>query len=141
ERQYCSPGINLPMGCFMRTPHGEFTAYHTSADNPDLVQSSALSDSLAKALAVIDVIDNNAYYFNLKPFCEPKLGNYGLYKPTGGLSANLSEKALLWLLNLSDGQHSLLDIASRSNLPWPAIKDAAQALSEAGLLKPADRPR
>lgn len=140
ERQYCSPGINLPVGCFMRTPHGEFKEYHTSADNLDLVRPAALSDSLAKALTVIDVIDNNAYYSNLKPFCEPQLGNYGLYKSTGGLSADLSQKALLWLLNLSDGQHSLLDIASRSGLPWQAVKDAAQALCEAGLLKLADKP-
>ncbi len=81
------------------------------------------------------MIDSNAYYFNLKPFCEPKLGNYGLYQSTGGLSADLNQKALLWLLNISDGQHSLLDIASRADLPWQAIKDAARALCEAGLLK------
>lgn len=141
ERQYCSPGFNLPVGCFMRTPHGEFEEYHTSADNLDFVQPSSLSDSLAKSLATIDVIDNNAHYVNLKPFCEPKLGNYGLYKTTGGLSADLSQKTLLWLLNLSDGQNSLLDIASRADLPWQAVKDAARALSEAGLLKLAEGPR
>lgn len=141
ERQYCSPGFNLPVGCFMRTPHGEFREYHTSADNLDLVRPAALADSLQKVSAAIDVIDNNAYYFNLKPFCEPKLGNYGLYKPTGGLSADLNQKALLWLLNMSDGHNSLLDIATRANLPWQAVKDAASALSEAGLLKVADKQR
>lgn len=141
ERQYCSPGFNLPVGCLMRTPHGEFSEYHTSADNLDFVRPEALDDSLTKALAAIDVIDSNAYYFNLKPFCEPKLGDYGLYKSTGGLSADLSQKALLWLLNMSDGQNSLLDIASRADLPWQAVKNAARALAEAGLLKLADKPR
>jgi len=138
ERQYCSPGFNLPVGCLMRTPHGEFAEYHTSADNLDFVKPAALADTLTKTLAAVDVIENNQRYSNLKPFCEPKLGDYGLYTTTGGLSADLRQKALLWLLNLSDGEHSLLDIAMRSNLPWHAVKEAARALTAAGLLKPAE---
>jgi aminopeptidase-like protein len=140
ERQYCSPGLNLPVGCFMRTPHGQFPEYHTSADDLDLVCAASLSDSLAKALTTIDVIEHNRSYVNLKPFCEPKLGDYGLYSSVGGHLAGDFQMALLWLLNMSDGENSLLDIAARSNLPWEIIKEAVRALSEAGLLKPVDEP-
>lgn len=135
ERQYCSPGIDLPVGSFMRTPHGRFPEYHTSADNPDLVKPGALRDSLDKMIAVIDVIEGNQKYVNRKPMCEPKLGDYGLYRTIGGNSASEYQMALLWLLNMSDGKASLLDIAERSNLPWQTLKDAAAALEFAGLLQ------
>ena len=94
-----------------------------------------------KALTTIDVIEHNRAFLNLKPFCEPKLGDYGLYNAVGGRSAGEFQMALLWLLNMSDGENSLLDIAARSNLPWETIKEALQALSKAGLLKPVDNPR
>ena len=140
ERQYCSPGLNLPVGCFMRTPHGKFPEYHTSADNLDLICPTALNDSLAKALTTIDVIEHNRNYLNLKPFCEPKLGDYGLYNAIGGRSAGDFQMALLWLLNMSDGANSLLDIATRCNLPWEVIREAVRALCEVGLLKPVEEP-
>jgi aminopeptidase-like protein len=136
ERQFCSPGLNLPVGCFMRTPHGKFPQYHTSADNLDFVCGAGLSDSLDKAFTTIDVIEHNRTYLNQKPFGEPKLGDYGLYSSIGGLSAGEYQMALLWLLNMSDGENSLLDIAVRAKLPWPTMKRAVQALTEAGLLKP-----
>jgi aminopeptidase-like protein len=138
ERQYCSPGLNLPVGCFMRTPHGRFPEYHTSADDLNFVCATSLSDSVAKALTVIDVIEKNRKYLNLKPFCEPKLGDYGLYDSIGGRSAGDFQMAILWLLNMSDGTNSLLDIAARCNLPWETLKEAVRALDEAGLLKPVE---
>lgn len=138
ERQYCSPGLNLPVGCFMRTPHGKFPEYHTSADNLDLVCASSLNDSTQKALTTIDVIEHNRKYLNLKPFCEPKLGDYGLYSTIGGRSAGDFQMALLWLLNMSDGENSVLDIATRADLPWETIKEALDALCKAGLLKAVD---
>lgn len=136
ERQYCSPGLNLQVGCFMRTPHGQFPEYHTSADNLDLICAASLDDSLAKALQTIDVLEHNRNYLNLKPFGEPKLGDYGLYSTIGGFSAGEFQMALLWLLNMSDGENSLLDIATRANLPWATIKEALGALCQAGLLEP-----
>jgi aminopeptidase-like protein len=136
ERQYCSPGFNLPIGSFMRTPYGKFAEYHSSADNLDFVRPHALRDTLDKAIAAIDVIENNGYHLNQKPFCEPKLGNYGLYSAIGGLSVPDYQMALLWVLNMSDGENSLLDIAEKAKLPWDMMKEAAAALTEAGLLKP-----
>jgi aminopeptidase-like protein len=142
ERQYCSPGFDLPVGCFMRTPFGTFPEYHTSADNLDLVCPESLSDSLQRALTVVDVLEANDRYVNQKPFGEPKLGNYGLYESIGGKLADDARMALLWLLNMSDGQTPLLDIAVRSGLPWDAIKQGLRALTSVGLLKVEDeKPR
>lgn len=135
ERQYCSPGFNLPVGCFMRGRHGEFPEYHTSADNPQFVKAGQLADSLAKCQAVIDLLENNRTYLNQNPKCEPQLGKRGLYSG----QANLEDKrrrdlALLWVLNLSDGENSLLDIAERANLPFAVIKEAVVALATTDLL-------
>jgi aminopeptidase-like protein len=140
ERQFCSPGINLPVGCFMRTPHGEFPEYHTSADDPEFVSASSLHDSFATALKTIDVLEHNGLYLNKKPYCEPQLGKYGLYRRTGGDAIGDRQLALLWVLNLSDGDHSLLDIAIRSNLAWDTIKEAVRALSDSGLIVPVGEP-
>ena len=135
ERQYCSPGINLPVGCFMRTPNGRYPQYHTSADDLTLVTPSSLAESLLQLLRVIQVFEENDCYLNLNPKCEPQLGRRGLYRQMGGLKdAAASEMAMLWTLNLSDGKHDLLDIAIRSGVPFAQISHAADALRKAGLL-------
>ncbi|MEA2934994.1 MAG: hypothetical protein QOD74_1640, partial [Variibacter sp.] len=135
ERQYNSPGFNLPIGCLMRTPHGCFPEYHTSADNLDLVRPAALRDSLEKCLAVIDVLEDNRRYLNCFPYGEPQLGRRGLYGSIGGQSADKQfELALLWVLNQSDGKHTLLDVADRAGLAWATATAAASALQQQGLL-------
>ncbi|HSS99077.1 MAG TPA: DUF4910 domain-containing protein, partial [Terriglobales bacterium] len=83
ERQYCSPGFNLPIGCMMRSQHGQFPQYHTSGDNLDFVRPEALADSLAKCRATIDVIEQNRVYINKNPKCEPQLGKRGLFVGLG----------------------------------------------------------
>lgn len=135
ERQYCSPGFNLPVGCLMRSRHGEFPEYHTSADNLSFVRPEALVDSLGQCLAVIDLLEHNRRYQSTNPKCEPQLGRRGLYEGSGaGADRKARELALLWVLNLSDGEHSLLDIAERANLSFAAIKEAATALAATDLL-------
>ena len=134
ERQYCSPGFNLPVGCLMRSVWGSFPEYHTSADNLDFIKPQALAASLRVCAAIIDVLENNGRYRNLNPYCEPQLGRRGLYRSTGGDGIDAEINARLWVLNLSDGDHSLLDIAERSKLPFAQISDAAELLCTAGLL-------
>ena len=139
ERQYCSPGINLPVGCFMRTPNGRYPQYHTSADDLKLVTASSLGESLLQLLRVIQVFEENGRYLNLNPKCEPQLGRRGLYRQMGGIKdAAVNEMAMLWVLNLSDGKHDLLDIAVRSGIPFDQISRAADGLKEAGLLGSAE---
>jgi aminopeptidase-like protein len=134
ERQYCSPGFNLPVGCLMRSVWGTFPEYHTSADNLDFIKPQQLAQSLRVCTAVADVLENNRRYCNLSPYCEPQLGKRNLYRSTGGEAIGLEINARLWVLNLSDGEHSLLDIAQRSGLPFSAISDAAGVLRDSGLL-------
>ena len=135
ERQYCSPGFNLPVGVLSRTPWGRFPEYHTSADNLEFVTPGALSDSLAKCLDIVDVIEGNRSYTNPHPCCEPQLGRRGLYGAMGGHGdPKLMEEALLWVLNFSDGGHSLLDIAERSRLPFDVVRRAAATLEQHELL-------
>jgi aminopeptidase-like protein len=136
ERQYCSPGFNLPVGCFMRTPNGCYPEYHTSADNLDFVKPASLADSFTKCLAALAVLEGNQAYVNLNPKCEPQLGKRGLYQTIGGQAdARQFELAMLWVLNLSDGKHTLLQIAERSGLEFGLIRKAADTLVQHTLLK------
>ena len=136
ERQFCSPGFNLPVGCLMRTPHGRYPEYHTSADNLDFVQPLALADSFSKCWSMLYILENNKTYVNQNAKCEPQLGKRGLYQMIGGQAdRQTQEMAMLWVLNLSDGCHRLLDIAEKSGINFDTIKKAADALMENHLLK------
>jgi aminopeptidase-like protein len=135
ERQYCSPGFNLPVGCLTRTPHGEFPEYHTSGDNVDFVLPKSLEDSLAACGEVLEVLEADGRYVNLNPRCEPQLGRRGLYGAIGGRkNAEERQMAMLWVLNLSDGSHSLLDVAERAGVSFGLVTEVAAALVDAGLL-------
>ena len=137
ERQFCSPGFNLPVGRFGRTPHGRYPEYHTSGDDLDFVRPEALADSTLLVLAVLDVLEGNRSYRNLSPMGEPQLGRRGLYGSIGAqIDRAEAEMAMLWVLNLSDGGHSLLDIADRSGLGFDSVRTAADTLIDHGLLDP-----
>jgi len=133
ERQYCSPGFNLPVGCLMRSVWGTFPEYHTSADNLTFIQPLQLAGSLRVCAGILDVLEGNLRYRNRSPYGEPQLGRRNLYRSGGG-APGLEITARLWVLNFSDGEHSLLDIAERSGIPFPAISAAARLLCESGLL-------
>lgn len=140
ERQFCSPGINLPMGCFMRTPNGEYPEYHSSGDNLDFIAPESLVDSLEKLLAVVNILEANVSYLNSNPYCEPRLGRHGLYKGFGSEPDRAAtQRAVQWVLNLSDGEHSLLEIAERSNMSFDLISHASELLLACGLLQEIDR--
>jgi aminopeptidase-like protein len=129
ERQYCSPGFNLPVGCLSRTPYGKYPEYHTSADNLKFVHPEFLGDSFSKLLKIVYVLEYDRVYLNLCPKCEPQLGKRGLYSSIG-----TNELALLWLLSFSDGNHDLIDIAEMSGLEFTTIKEAADLLLEHRLI-------
>lgn len=135
ERQYCSPGFDLAVGSLTRTPWGRYPQYHTSADDLDFIRPEHLGESLRRYLEVVFVLENNRRWRNLNPFCEPQLGKRGLYRTLGGDEGGRErELALLWVLNLSDGEHTLLEIAERSKIPFARIAEAAEALRGAELL-------
>ena len=152
ERQYCSPGFNLPVGCLMRSPHGTFPEYHTSADNLGFIMPEALANSFEKLIAILDALESahgddgaaqdrlgtgsqpgcraSRSFLNLKPRGEPQLGKYGIYEALNG-----DILPALWVLNFSDGRHSLADIVRKSGLPFDKLAGAADILSSRGLLK------
>jgi aminopeptidase-like protein len=129
ERQYCSPGFNLPVGRLSRTPYGEYPEYHTSADNLDFVNAKSLSDTLSKLLNIFDLLESNRTYLSLNMMCEPQLGKRGLYNEDGE-----ARMAMLWMMNLCDGNNSLLDIAERSNMKFSSVTKAANELLQNNLL-------
>ena len=119
-----------------RSVHGTFPEYHTSADNLDFVSSQSLAESFHVILEILSLIEKNGTFLNLSPKCEPQLGSRGLYAAIGGApDAGAKEAAMLWVLNLTDGNHSLLNIAERSKVPFTAIRDAVENLLQHGLLQ------
>ena len=136
ERQFCSPAFNLPVGLFQRSLYGSFPQYHTSADNLDFIRPEHLAASYRTICAAIDIIENDRKVLNTNPRCEPQLGKRGLYASIGGVNADAERLSLLWVLNFSDGAHSLLDIAERAGLPFPLIDLAARRLGDYGLVIP-----
>ena len=135
ERQYCSPGFDLPVGSLSRTPYAQYPQYHTSADDLDLVRPDAMEDTLEVCWEALQVLEADRRYSNRNPKGEPQLGRRGLYGQIGGRSdTEQRQMAMLWVLNQSDGTHSLLDIAERSGLPFPLIAETATTLEQAGLL-------
>jgi aminopeptidase-like protein len=133
ERQFCSPGFDLPVGALSRTPHGHFPEYHSSADNMGLVTADALGSAFTTALRIIDLLETNTSYRNLSPYGEPQLGKRGLYQsvPDG----TNPELAYLWVLSLSDETNDLLAIAERSGLPFETVRTAAETLERHKLLE------
>ncbi len=138
ERQFCSPGINLPVGRLTRSPDSGYPEYHTSADNLDIVVPECLEESFRVSLDILTTLDRNMRFVGTNQKCEPQLGSRGLFNKSGGAQEiDLSKHALLWVLNLSDGAHTLLDIAERAGMPFSAIDRAARDLANVGLLTPA----
>ncbi len=136
ERQYCSPGFNLPVGCLMRTPHGQYPEYHSSGDNLEFIHPEYLEQSFFVCMNAIAVLEKNRTYQSLNPNCEPQLGRRGLYRAVGGQAEGAKrEMAMLWILNLSDGTHSLLDIAERANISFEIIASEAKILCDHHLLQ------
>jgi aminopeptidase-like protein len=134
ERQYNSPGLRLPVGSLMRGRHGQFPEYHTSADNPEFVLPGQLAEGLDVTARVVEVLEGNLTYRNLRPWGEPQLGRRGLYRAMGGSDLPGLELALLWVLMLSDGRHSLLDVAERSGIEFRTVRHAADLLIAQDLL-------
>jgi len=135
ERQYCSPAFNLPVGLFQRSKFGTIPEYHTSAGNLAFIRADHLAQSYNLLVASLDAIENDFVCKNVLPQCEPQLGRRGLYRSIADdKNAEAANLAMLWVLNLSDGEHSLLDIAERANLPFAVVYRTAQTLQQHGLV-------
>lgn len=138
ERQFCSPGFDLPVGALTRTPHGLYPEYHSSADDLDLIRAESLGDTLAATLQILDVLERDRTFVSRNPFGEPQLGRRGLYRE---ISAGVPrpeetfQRAVMWVLSQADGRRSLLETAERAGLPFDVVAEAADALVQAELLE------
>jgi aminopeptidase-like protein len=138
ERQFCSPGFDLPVGALTRTPHGLYPEYHSSADDLDLIRAESLGDTLAATLQILDVLERDRTFVSRNPFGEPQLGRRGLYRE---ISAGVPrpeetfQRAVMWVLSQGDGRRSLLETAERAGLPFDVVAEAADALVQAELLE------
>jgi aminopeptidase-like protein len=136
ERQYCSPGFNLPVGSLMRTMYGKYAEYHTSADNKDYVSFSAMEESVLKYLEIIEVLEKNEKYINIMPFCEPQLGKRDLHSTLGSQkSTDDFVKAIKWILNLSDGNNDLISISEKSKIPFRQLILVVDKLIKNGIIQ------
>ncbi len=137
ERQFCSPGFNLPVGSLVRTIYDPSPEYHTSGDNLLFVNKESLGDTFEKYMEIIFILENNRKYINKKPMCEPQLGRYGLYNLVGGskhVDSIHNQIILLWILNMSDGNNSLLDISEKSGYTFREIAYGAERLLKVDLI-------
>ncbi len=134
ERQFNSPGFRLPVGSFMRGRHGQFPEYHTSADNLDFVSRAQLANSYQTLGRVIEILEGNRRYLNLFPYGEPQLGKRGVYREMG-TADQAKQLAILWVLTLTDGRQSLLEIAQRSGAEFELIREVATVLESCGVLR------
>jgi aminopeptidase-like protein len=133
ERQYCSPGVDLPVVSLMRTKYREFPEYHTSLDNLDFVTSAGLAGSFALHKDCIELLERNKVY---KVTCigEPQLGKRGLY-PT--IATRASHRQVIDTLNFiayADGTNDLIDISNIIRVPARNLYPIIDKLVAANLL-------
>ena len=136
ERQYCSPGIDLPVCSIMRSKYGTYPEYHTSLDNLSFISSKGLFESFSVIKKTLEILEINKVYKNIYKFpCEPKLSNYNLRKPISFKENYKYDKTLLNVLLYSNGKRDLIDLASKIKTNIFTVNEIAQKLVKAGLLK------
>ena len=142
ERQFCSPGFNLPIGSLMRTMYGRFPEYHNSLDDKSFIKFSSIIDTLSYYKKIVDIIEGNCYLISRFPFGEPRLGKRGLYDEVSGvMDKKIDTETLMWVLNLSDGEHDLIDIAEKSGKPIDHVMEIANKAEHFGLVDKTFRGR
>ena len=157
ERQFSSPGFNLPIGSLMKTVYDKFEEYHTSNDNLEFMEVKSLGNSLSKYLEVIYELENytnkdkksiqktlkisvknDPVFISQNMKCEPQLGKKDLYQKLGALTnqnSNEIKRAIQWVMNFSDGYYSLSEISKKSKMNLKILTDAANLLKDVNLLK------
>lgn len=135
ERQYCSPGFNLPVGSLMRTPYYEYSQYHTSLDNKSFIDFESLAGTVDAYFHILQIIELNNTYLNTVMYCEPQLGKRDLY-PSSLSPADSREfiDIVLHLLNYSDGTNDLIDIANKQGVDVLKYAEPLKKCLEKGVL-------
>lgn len=134
ERQYCSPGVDLPIASIMRSKYGTYPEYHTSLDNlGSVVTPEGLNGGFEVIKSIIKALENN-YYVKYATLCEPAMSKRNLYPALSTRYMNYDHRKLLDLLYWADGGHTLLDIANLMNTPISDIIHLASVLLDNSLI-------
>ncbi|NQV82476.1 MAG: DUF4910 domain-containing protein [Rhodospirillales bacterium] len=133
ERQYCSPGVDLPVAVFCRSKFGEYPEYHSSLDNFDLVTSTGLGQSFDVMADCITALEQNVYYRAITP-CEPQLGRRGLYSNRGIGDIPQAALKMRHILAYADGTHDVLSLAEITGIGPDEVRDILRQLEVAGLV-------
>lgn len=144
ERQYCAPGVDLPIATIMRSKYGEYPEYHTSLDDLSLVTPAGLHGGYTALQHAIGVIERD-WRPRVTVLCEPQLGRRGLYPTLSTRNSGDGVRTMMNLIAHCDGANTLLDIAERIGAPFWDVAPIADRLREQRLLEPvepsaADRP-
>ena len=139
ERQYCSPGVDLPVCTLCRSKFGEYPEYHTSLDDLSLVSPSGLEGSYRLLEKCIIALEQNRNYRCLVP-CEPQLGKRGLYPTLSTRETKAAVATMMDFLAYADGDHVLIDISERIGVALDELLPVVERLQNAGLLVIADAP-
>ena len=133
ERQYCAPGVDLPVATIARSKYGEYPEYHTSADDLSLISPAGLQGGFDALRGAIETIESNAR-LRTTVLGEPQLGKRGLY-PTTSMKGSYGDVRLMMdLISYCDGEHSLLDIAEMVGVSVKTLREIARPLIANGLL-------
>jgi aminopeptidase-like protein len=117
ERQYSSPGVDLPVSTFARSKFGLYSEYHTSLDNFDVISEKGLNDSVDFILKCIEIIETNCFP-KVKCLCEPQLGKRDLYPNVSTYESGLTVRGLMNFISYCDGNLSILEIAEKINVEY-----------------------
>ena len=137
ERQYCSPGVDLPVASIMRTRYNSYPEYHTSLDDLSLVTPAGLEGGFEALRKTITLLEANHTYRATTP-CEPQLGKRGLYPTLSTRGAGYAVRAMTNLLAYSDGTRDLVDVADFIGISAEEAIETSQKLAAAGLLTTVD---
>jgi aminopeptidase-like protein len=136
ERQYCAPGIDLPVASILRTKYGQYPEYHTSLDNLDnVVTPKGLDGGYWALRRALELIEQNKYY-KTKVLCEPQLGKRGLYPTLSTKKSDTEIKTMMNFLSYCDGEYSLIDIAEKINMPAWDLYELIDKLVSQDLILP-----
>lgn len=135
ERQYCSPGFNLPVGSLTRSMYRRYKEYHTSLDNKSFISFEAMEKTAAIYFSFVRALELNDQYVNKIPFGEPQLGKRGLYPTSAGwINSTESLYNLLHFLSYADGSIDIIEIAEKRNQSVLAFEDIVRVCKQNELI-------
>jgi aminopeptidase-like protein len=135
ERQYCAPGVDLPVASVMRSKYGEYPEYHTSLDDLSLITPTGLQGGFEALQRCIETLETDRRY-RATVLCEPQMGKRGLYSTLGSVGVSEAVATRMNILAYCDGEHGLLDIAEMTGRPIWSLQPYVDELLEHGLISP-----